>query len=261
MLPAAVALEIMSEATGHLWPGWYVVEVRDCLLLKGIELKEQNHNFNLVISQPTYVSNEGFEVNVAIQSRHNNGTQRFHYRSAVRLEQKFSESSQYKPQSYTEKKLDVAKAYDEWLFHGPRFQVIEEIEGMSMGGSRALLRTTSPLQWMLNVEPGRNQWIFDPALVDAAAQMAIVWARVYRNETALPTRFGRVTRYSETLPERVHMNFERIAPEEFHLVRANVYFADADNKVVLLIEDMECVSSPELNRLGGTVKSITNISA
>jgi hypothetical protein len=35
-------------------------------------------------------------------------------------------------------------------------------------------------------------------------------------------------------------------------VQANVYFADADNQIVLLIEDLECVSSAGLNRIGGT---------
>ena len=84
--------------------------------------------------------------------------------------------------------------------------------------------------------------------------MAILWARAFRNETPLPTRFGRVIRYSETLPERLNMSFERIRTEESHLVHANVYFYDEDNNVMLLIEDLEGVSSVELNRLGGTAK-------
>lgn len=259
VLPAAAALEIMSEAACHLWPGWHVVEARDFRLLKGIVLKEQNHHLKVVISQPTYGSGEGFEVHVTIQSGQDNSLLRSHYRSILRFDRKFPDGFKYKRQPYTEKKLAAAKVYAEWLFHGPRFQVIEEIEGMSTGGVRALLRTTSPSQWMLNVEPGCNQWMFDPALVDAAAQMALVWDRAYHHESALPTRFCRVTRYSETLPKRVYMNFERIASEEPHLVRANIYFTDTDNNVVLLIEDMESVSSAELNRLGGTAKSFAKV--
>ena len=54
------------------------------------------------------------------------------------------------------------------------------------------------------------------------------------------------------------MHFERIPAEESHLVRANVYFTDADNRVALLIEDIECVSSAELNRIGGTAKLNSN---
>jgi hypothetical protein len=47
------------------------------------------------------------------------------------------------------------------------------------------------------------------------------------------------------------MHFDRLPSEEPHLVKANVYFVDADNQVMLMIEDMECVSSAGLNRVGG----------
>jgi hypothetical protein len=50
------------------------------------------------------------------------------------------------------------------------------------------------------------------------------------------------------------MHFERLPSEEPHLVRANVYYTDTDSQVVLTIEEMECVSTAELNRIGGTLK-------
>ena len=56
------------------------------------------------------------------------------------------------------------------------------------------------------------------------------------------------------------MSFERIVSEDPHLVGANVYFSDTDNKIMLLVEDMECVSSAALNRLGGTSKITAGIS-
>jgi hypothetical protein len=256
VLPAAAALEIMSEAAGLLWPGWHVIEARDSRLLKGVEAKEQNTILNVVISQPIYGGDGGFEVSAAIRSGVDNGKPRFHYRSVLRLAKNFPVAPKYENKSFLERKPAAAKAYNEWLFHGPRFQVIRDIEGMSEGGARALLRTTSPSDWMLDVKPGHKPWVFEPPLVDAAAQMAIIWARAYRNETPLPTRFGRVARYAEKLPDRVYMSFERITSEESHLVRANVYFSDGDNNVVLLVEDLECVSSASLNRLGGTAQEI-----
>jgi hypothetical protein len=82
--------------------------------------------------------------------------------------------------------------------------------------------------------------------------MAILWARAYRDATALPTRFGRVIRYQEKLPEQMHMEFECIDSPDPNIVRANVYYTDKGGQVVLLIEDMECVASAALNRLGGT---------
>ena len=251
IVPAAAALEIMSEAASQLWPGWTVAEVRDCRLLKGIELKTQNQKLNLIINPPTYGSSEGFEVNAAIQSDQGDDRHRLHYRAALRLEQHYSQPFKLQPKSFAEKKLAVTKAYNEFLFHGPRFQVIEEIQGLSASGANALVRRTCPKQWLENIET-LHQWVFDPGIVDAAAQMALLWARTFRNESALPALFGRVVRFSESLPEKLNMQFEIIPSEESHLVHANVYFTDTENKVALLIEDMECVSSASLNRIGGT---------
>jgi hypothetical protein len=82
--------------------------------------------------------------------------------------------------------------------------------------------------------------------------MAILWSRTFRNETSLPVRFGRVVRHADSLPDKLHMHFERIATKEPHLICANVIFCNSDQEVLLVIEGMECVSSEALNRLGGT---------
>ena len=243
VLPAAAALEMMSEAADYLWPGWVIVETRNCRLLKGIELNEENKELRLIISPPLYNSNGGFQVNAAIQTGQDDDKPRVHYRAVLHLEHQLPIGFDQTPVLHSDKNLTATEAYNEWLFHGPRFQVIEEIDGLSDSGAKALLRTTSPKQWLVNMETNHRQWIFDPVIVDAAAQMALLWARYFRNESALPVRFGRVVRYREVLPERVSMNFERIASEDPHLVRANIYFSDANHNVLLLIKDMECVSS------------------
>jgi hypothetical protein len=251
----------MSEAADHLWPAWIVVEARDCQLLKGIKLKEPNQELQLITRPPTYGSSDSFEVNAVIQTEQADGQLRLHYRSIFRFELQLPPRFKHEPQLFTEKELAVTKAYDEFLFHGPRFQVIERIDGLSDGGAHALVRTTCPEQWLANIETDHHHWVFDPAVVDTAAQMAILWCRIFRNETALPVRFGRVVRCCETLPDKLVMHFERIPSEESHLVRANVYFTDADNQIALLIEDMECVSSADLNRIAGTAKLNSNSGA
>jgi len=254
VLPAAVALEIMVEAATSLLPGWLVIEAHEFCLLKGIELKKKGQEFKLIIKPPPYGSSNGFEVSCTLQSEQEAGNKQVHYRSVLRLEQQFPQSLVHEPQSYTDKQLPVAKAYNEWLFHGPRFQVIKAIDGLSDNGAKALVRTSRPSEWMGNIGSCNDQWGFEPALIDAAAQMAILWARVFRNETALPVRLGRVVRYVDMLPETLSMDFTRIITDESHLVRANVFFTDIDNKVVLSVEDLECVSSEALNRVGGTAR-------
>jgi acyl transferase domain-containing protein/NAD(P)-dependent dehydrogenase (short-subunit alcohol dehydrogenase family) len=254
VLPAAAALEVIGEAVQALWPGWKVVEVRDHKLMKGVQLTEPGKRFSVVINPPPYGSSEGFEVTATLQSEQADGRALPHYRAVVRLQQQIETGFQRQPLGYDDKTLTVVKAYNDWLFHGPRFQVINNIKGLAPAGSSSMVRGTKPADWLRQVPAEHNRWVFDPALIDAAAQMAILWARAYRDETSLPTRFGRVVRFRDKFPERLQMEFELVPTSDASLVRANVYFTDAGGDVVMLIEEMDCVASAALNRLGGTAK-------
>jgi len=253
VLPAAAALEMFAEVAQHLWNGWKVVEIQNFCLLKGIELKDDERNFSIVINPPPYGSSAGFEVNAIMQSEKKDSKPLIHYKSTLRLEQKLPHGIEQVNKLHSEKKLTVTKAYNELLFHGPCFQVIEDIEGLSTNGASATVKTTHPVNWINNANK-HDKWIFDPAVIDSAAQMGILWTRNFRDETALPTKFGRVVRYQETLPDQLYMEFELIPSQDSNLLCANVYFSDIAGQMVFLIENMECVSSKALNRLGGSAR-------
>jgi NAD(P)-dependent dehydrogenase (short-subunit alcohol dehydrogenase family) len=260
VLPAAAALELMAEAARTSWSGWKVVEARECRLMKGIEVNGESRTLSLVLSPPGYGSSEGFDVTATLQSEQDNGRTIVHYKAVLRLEQRLPLAVTHVPEEHSEKKLSVAHAYDEWLFHGPCFQVIEGIDGMSTLGAAALVRSCTPRDWMRDAS-SEHQWVFDPGLVDAAAQMALLWGRAFRGESALPARFGRVVRYRDVLPKRLRMAFEQQPNGDASAVRANVYYLDDDGEVVMLMEDMECIASAALNRLGGTARRPVQASA
>ena len=255
VLPAAAALELMAEAAQSLWPGWRVVEVREHKLLKGIDTTGSPRDLQVMISPPPYGSSEGFEVSAALQSDLGSGRAMSHYRCVIRFEQALPNPDPIERVLHDDKQLTVAKAYGEWLFHGPRFQVIERIEGLSASGSGSTVVSTRPARWMADAGSDASRWLFDPALLDAAAQMAWLWSRAYRDESALPTRFGRVVRYRDTLPDRLHMEYMRTAVVDPTIIRGNVIFLDDDGIPVLSIEDLESVASAALNRLGGTART------
>ncbi len=254
VLPAAAAMELMAESARSLWPGWKVVEMRDFRLIKGVEMKDGSRLLQVLIQPPPYGSSEGFEVTATIRSDLGNGRSLVHYRGVVRLEQQVQGEFARTPALHGAKKLGIATAYDEYLFHGPCFQVIDVIEGLSERGSAARVHPSRPADWLLGMPAAHDAWTFDPALVDAAAQMALLWARTMRGESCLPARFGRVVRLRESLPSRMTMEFELVPVPDPSVVRANVYFLDAGGQVVLLIEEMECIASAALNRLGGTAE-------
>jgi acyl transferase domain-containing protein/NAD(P)H-dependent flavin oxidoreductase YrpB (nitropropane dioxygenase family) len=259
VLPAAAALELMAEAARTLWPGWQVVEVREHKLLKGVELTAAR-DLQIVVSPPPYGSSEGFEVSAVLQSDLG-GRAMTHYRCVVRLEQSLQPPVPADRLPHHERTLGVDKAYGEWLFHGPRFQVIERIEGLSPRGSGARVVSTRPERWLSRAAGATQGWLFDPALLDAAAQMAWLWSRAYRDESALPTRFGRVVRYREQLPERLHMEYQRIEADDPTLIRANVFFFDEEGTPVMAIEELDSVASAALNRLGGTARTAEDAAA
>jgi len=261
VLPAAAALELMAEAAQALWPGWCVAEVREHKLLKGVELVDAPRDLQVFLSPPPYGSSEGFEVSASLQSDLGNGRVMTHYRCVVRLENSVPAAMPAHRGFHDDKALSLETAYGQWLFHGPRFQVIEAIEGLSPSGSGARVRSTMPSQWLSRRDGDARGWLFDPALLDAAAQMAWLWARAYRDESALPARFGRVVRYRDQFPARMHMEYERIETADPMLVRGNVVFFDEQGEPVMAIEELDSIASAALNRLGGTARTAEGAAA
>ena len=112
------------------------------------------------------------------------------------------------------------------------------------------MRRSEPAEWLTD---GADQaWLFDPGLLDAAPQMAIVWARTFHDVTPLPACFGRVTRFRDDTPQHLRMLFEVVPTANASTVRANIYFVDDEDRVVLLVESLEGIASAALNRLAGT---------
>jgi NAD(P)-dependent dehydrogenase (short-subunit alcohol dehydrogenase family) len=261
VLPAAAALEMMAEAGRSLWPGWQVAEVREHKLMKGVEMQSRPRRLAVLIHPPTYGSSEGFEATAELKGELAPGKMLTHYRAVLHLAQSLPDPVPVERGRHAEKTLTIAKAYGEWLFHGPRFQVIESIEGLSRTGAGARVRVSRPGEWLAGCTAGGPAWVFDPALLDAAAQMAWLWSRAFRDEAALPTRFGRVTRYRASCPERMHMEYARTETDDPSLIRGNVTFLDGHGEPVLAIEELDSIASAALNRFGGTAGAAQKVTA
>jgi NAD(P)-dependent dehydrogenase (short-subunit alcohol dehydrogenase family) len=255
VLPAAAALEIVAESAATLWPGWKVVEVRDFRLMKGVEFKTPRRALQVLVSPPPYGSSEGFEVNATLQSDLGNGRALAHYRGIVRLQQQLPRGERVRDGQHADRSLTARKAYGEWLFHGPRFQVIDEVRGISEVGASCRVHPTQPASWLQGSAARTQAWCFDPALLDGAAQMVWLWSRWRQDASALPSRFGRVVRYREKLPERLTMVYEALPSADAGLVRGTATFVDEAGDPVLLVEELESIASAALNRLGGTART------
>ena len=77
----------------------------------------------------------------------------------------------------------------------------------------------------------------------------------------MPARFGRVVRYRERFPERMHMQYTRIPSDDPTLIRGNVLFLDEAGEAVMSIEELDSIASAALNRFGGTAKEASHVAA
>ncbi|MFJ5846263.1 SDR family oxidoreductase [Streptomyces sp. NPDC092903] len=78
--------------------------------------------------------------------------------------------------------LARAESYDgKVLFHGPRFQALRSVRGVSEHGAEATVAGLRALDW-----PGGHCWPLDPAAVDGALQLALLWGEEVLGAATLP---------------------------------------------------------------------------
>jgi hypothetical protein len=250
VLPAAVALELAAEAAAAMWPEWCVSEVTELRLLKGLRFENDNPiHIEILVTGSEHGDATGFNASVEIRSL-GDRTQT-NYRASLKLTDAVPQTES--PVRLIEPKparLSARQAYREVLFHGPCFQVIQKLVGMDASGIVAEVVESAPAA-LLKHARAKDRWLFDPALIDAAAQLAWLWASVHSDAVALPNRFAMVRRFSGAGPARKLVL--RVIPEEKFSpqVRAEVLILDDAGRLVFAIDDLESTASPALNRLRG----------
>jgi NAD(P)-dependent dehydrogenase (short-subunit alcohol dehydrogenase family) len=123
------------------------------------------------------------------------------------------------------------------LFHGPRFQVLRALDSVSASFAQARVATKQSMGW-----PGA--YLTDPALVDGALQLALVWAFQATGERCVPMRFGAVE-----VALDAHQSSEVIAtlvapPISGATLRASVRVTGEAGGRILSIRDVEGYAIP-----------------
>jgi acyl transferase domain-containing protein len=250
VLPAAIALELAAEAAAAVWPQWCVAEVTELRLLKGLLLEgDKPRAIEIIVLGSEHGDASGFNASVEIRSVGEKGQP--HYRASLRLTDMLPEGES--PGAMIEPgptPLTARQAYREVLSHGPCLQAVQCLVGMDATGIVADVAGNAPSALLRDARP-QDRWLFDPTMVDAAAQLAWLWSSVHSNAVALPNRFGPVRRYAGVSPAR--RLILRIEPDTIQSprVRAEVVVLDEAGRLVLGIEGMESTASPSLNRIRG----------
>lgn len=249
VLPAAGAAEYLAQMAAAGWAGWQVAELRDLRVLSGISLERldasRDLEFRLRASSHSTPQEQSLTAEILDPQRRGAAC----YRAGVRLVQRLPEPPLAAVVPLSGRLRAAEDSYREYLFHGPRFRLLRGSLQLTDQGVDAEILPTTPQAWI-----GREgHWLFDPGLLDGAPQLAIIWARVHQNLTALPSAFGLIRRYGhEPLqgPLRLHLRL-RSSPQDSNLVY-DAWYVDAQGRVRLEIERAEATGSSALNRLAAS---------
>jgi hypothetical protein len=253
VLPAAMAVELMAEVAQQAWPQMNVTSVEDVCVLKGIVLDKGPAHVRVLAQTNGEIDSKHHTVEAEITITDVKRPEWPLYRAKVGLQKDLPAPTEHptpEDGSLSAATISAEEAYRKWLFHGPRFQSIRRIEAMDEQGILATLEPSSPAD-CLQGEP-RGRWLIDPSVLDAGPQLAIIWARVYRDITPLPSKFKAVRRLTtDHVSDSIRCYFQVLEGSENHSVFANVFFLDDDKRVFGIIEGLEATGSKALNRLAG----------
>jgi hypothetical protein len=252
VFPAAMAMELMVEVVQKGWPEWKVAAVRGFRVLKGIILEDGPKSTRVVARAHTQPSEErlGLEVNIEISEL--KGPGHVCYRATVLLAERLPTPVPHEiaPQiGMRAFPMTMDEVYSSWLFHGPRFQCISAIEGIDEHGIIASVLSSSPQHCLASSTAG--QWLIDPIVIDSGAQLAILWARAYKDMTALPSSFCCYQRFGSLSGAAFRCHFRVLPSSADHTLLANVFFVGSDGRLLGLLEGLESTCSKSLNRLVG----------
>src|SRR5262249_57564141 len=122
-----VALELMAETAAAARPEWHVTQVVDVRMFSGIVL-EENQREIVLRAEPAQASADGGEWRVRITDPRKKNRPLYEARvclAAVLPPPPEAPDVEPPAEAFP---LSTREAYDRWLFHGPRFRVIQQLD-------------------------------------------------------------------------------------------------------------------------------------
>ena len=122
------------------------------------------------------------------------------------------------------------------LFHGPDFQVIRSIEGVSEQGIAADVAGVHEAGW-------QSPWCTDPLAVDGGLQLALLWSQHMLGGSSLPTAIGEVKTYATPAAGPVRCTLLGRRAEGQKAI-ADVVFYDQAGTVIAELQGVETHQLP-----------------
>lgn len=235
VFPVVLALEWFSRLAEAHRPDLALTAVRDLKVLRGIQLESfygPGDAFRLASRE---VSN-GSGSELALELCGPDGSLR--YKATVEMSPSAAEAPPAPGLEGTIQPWPDPVIYGGVLFHGPEFQVIERLDGVSEQGLAADLVGVRAKGW-------DEHWRTDAALLDGGLQLALLWFQLRIGGASLPMAIGAFHRYSDQPADGpVHAVLRGQAKDRDRVV-VDVGFSNGDGVLLAELRGVEVFRRPD----------------
>ena len=191
VVPVAFVIDWFARLVAAHRPDLHLVELVDLRVLSGLVATEYFRGGSLHVVAAVVeseVNDDGVLLSLRLTDA---ATGRLHYRCSAQMSPTLPSAGTREHSAVADGEQWTSEIYrDDVLFHGPAFHVIEEITDVSDLGLTASCWGVFAVGW--RTEP----WASDPAVLDGAMQLALLWTRRQLGLSSLPTAIGTVRIFS-----------------------------------------------------------------
>ena len=239
VVPMVLAVEWFLRAARACRPDLVLAAVKQVKVLRGIKLEGfAGAGDRFVVSAKQLSNGLGAEVGVELRGKGDV----LHYSATVKLTDRAVAQPEIEAAPVLEKWTQAAVYDGQVLFHGPSFQVIDSVKGVSREGIVGTLSGTTKSAW------AGESWRSDAAAMDGGLQLALLWSRHVLGGAVLPMAMGEYRSYRDGLTEGPMQGV--VHGRKIHDQRTvcDIAFSDASGHVVAEIIGVETVLRPDTAR-------------
>jgi hypothetical protein len=234
VVPAVLAIELMSHAARQVAGDRAIAGLRDVRVVKGIRLAT-GANPSVDVKLVAKARNDR-EIMVEVRSLEGH----LHYAATAEIAGATNATAPTKIEIPSQRgapwTADDAYARG-LLFHGPAFRAIASLDWIGDAGASAMIATSARLGWPSSHAMGA--WAIDLALVDGGLQLARLWGIHAIGKTSLPTRIGALVVHAKgALPSELRCVLVPRSRDEYRTV-TDLFFVDGVGATVAELRGVE----------------------
>ena len=253
VLPAVHAMSWMADACEQGLPGFKLSRISNFKVLNGVKFDNSIADKYILNLQEIERENGKFaEIEVKVSSKSGSVSKRprFHYSTQVRLEQQL-------PKAPLHDRIDLSDTHnlpgsafyqDGTLFHGPKFQGIEQVLNINEQGLT--------LECKLHENSGSEEaqfasQDFNPFALDLAFQAMLIWVWSFHHSGSLPLKTETLEHFRKVPFETPFYLSMSVNRDSATVLSANLFLHDEEGLMYARMSGAEVTMSKSLNALFG----------